>query len=85
MESVDATMREAVGDALDRLCFLADAVLAKPDEDLEAASRRGLGRMLEDIAVTLAEAGFTHHGAESGMLKNVENPTAEKPKEEGQC
>ena len=71
-DTVDGAMREAVGDALDRLCFLADAVLAKPDEDLEAASRRGLGRMLEDIAVALAEAGFTHHGAETGMLKNVE-------------
>ena len=78
-DTVDGAMTEAVGDALDRLCFLADAVLAKPEEDMEAASRRGLGRMLEDIAVALADAGFTHHGARST------GSSAGAPKEEEQC
>ncbi len=49
-------MREAAGDAVERLCFLADALGAQPDAGLEAASRRALGRMVEDIAVMLADA-----------------------------
>ena len=49
-------VRDAAGDAVDRLCFLSDALMAKPSSDLEAACRRGLGGMLEDVAVMLADA-----------------------------
>ncbi len=66
-------VREAAGDAADRLCFLADALTARPSEDLEAASKRGLGRILEDIAVELAEAVLSHPSG------------ATPPKEEKQC
>ena len=53
---VEGSVQDVAEDVADRLCFLADAVLARPDEDLEAASRRGLGKILEDVAVMLAEA-----------------------------
>ena len=57
-------VRDAAGDAVDRLCFLSDALMAKPSSDLEAACRRGLGGMLEDVAVMLADALAQDH---SGM------------------
>ncbi len=52
----DSFVRDAAGEAVDRLCFLSDALMAKPSSDLEAACRRGLGGMLEDVAVMLADA-----------------------------
>ena len=55
-------VREATSDAVDVLCFLADALTATPECDLEAASRRGLGKILEDVAVMLAEAVMQSNG-----------------------
>lgn len=52
----DSFVRDAAGEAVDRLCFLADALMAKPSSDLEATCRRGLGGILEDVAVMLADA-----------------------------
>ncbi len=57
------TVREVAGDAADRLCFLADALASRPTSDLEATSRRGLGRILEDVAVMLAEAVMQEDGS----------------------
>lgn len=57
------TVREAAGDAADMLCFLSDALTSGPTSDLDAASRRGLGRILEDVAVMLAEAVMQEDGS----------------------
>ena len=67
---MEGSVQDVAEDVADRLCFLADAVLAKPDEDLEAASRRGLGKILEDVAVMLAEA-VMQDGKKSNKLNET--------------
>ena len=59
---VEDSVQDVAEDVADRLCFLADALTARPSEDLEAASKRGLGKILEDVAVMLAEAVMQSNG-----------------------
>lgn len=68
---VEGSVQDVAEDVADRLCFLADAVLAMPEDSLEATSRRGLGKILEDVAVMLAEAVMQGNGKQSNKLNKA--------------
>ena len=77
---VGGSVRDVAGDAVDRLCFLSDALSSKPTSDLDAASRRGLGGILEDVAVMLADAL-----AQEGREARAMGAETKKAKAEGRC